>query len=105
MIVLAIAAALGIGLYYAVRALPDDAPRFDPANVRIEPGNNQTDNPGFPPGGDRPEGGDRRDGGLSLRGFVGVAGKTVMFSVITFVTVLLMKLFKREPARPKTPGG
>ncbi|MEW6403054.1 MAG: hypothetical protein AB1649_14745 [Chloroflexota bacterium] len=102
-LVLLVSVGLGFALYYAVQALPDDPPRFDAATVRFEPGSDQLANPEFRPGGNPPERGERRDRGISLRGLAGVVGKTVMFSVITFIVVMITMLFKRKPVRIQPP--
>ncbi len=102
-IVLAVAVGLGFALYYAVQALPDNPPRFNPSSVRVEPGNNPNA-PGDP--AIRPE---RREGdggrGFRLRSVIGVAGRVVLFSVLVFGAVIGKNIlfgFGKKPNGIKT---
>ncbi len=107
-IVLAVAVGLGVGLYYTVQMLPDDVPSFNPgdARVRLEGDNSQIGESSLRPEENRPEGfegGERdRDRGIRLYALAGVIRRFGMFSVITFIVVMVAKLLKRKPARAKT---
>ena len=96
-IVLAVAVAIGVGLFYLVNALPNSVQNFAPEGERFNP----QGNPGqsAPPQGFRPEGRERGgEGGFGLFGFVGIFGRLAMFAVITFIAVVIKNLFKKKPA-------
>jgi hypothetical protein len=95
-IVLAVAAAIGVGLFYVVNALPNNFRNFAPEGERFNP----QGNPGqsAPPQRFRPEGRERGgEGGFSLFGFVQVFSRFILFAVITFVAVIIKNLFRRKP--------
>jgi hypothetical protein len=81
LLVLAVAIAFGVLLYYSVQALPGASPTRPGSQLESQTGNNLPR-----PRPERPEN-NRRDG-PRLRSMVGVAGKTVLFSVLVFVAVL-----------------
>lgn len=81
LLVLMVAVAFGVLLYYSVQTLPGASPARPGA--QLENGNN-AQNPGPRP--ERPD--NRRRDGPRLRSIVGVMGKTILFSVLVFVAVL-----------------
>ena len=99
-IVLVVAVIVGLALYYAVQALPNDPPRFGPPNAQSQSENGQRpENPGSRP--ERREG--DRNRGFSLRSLVGLAGRVVLFSVLVFGAVIGKNiLFDRKPNGNKT---
>ena len=93
LLVLAIAVALGVMLYYAVQALPGASPSLSAPGAQLEPqnGNNAP----------RPEGSrDDQGGGIRPRSVVGVVGKAILFSVIVFVSVIAKNIvFQKKPSK------
>jgi hypothetical protein len=83
LLVLAVAVAFGVLLYYSVQALPGASPARPGSQLESQNVNNAQ----IP--GPRPERSEnnRRDG-PRLRSVVGVIGKTILFSVLVFVAVL-----------------
>ncbi len=98
LLVLAVAVAIGLILYYAVQALPGTSPSSNPPGTQLETqnGSNAPDNP-------RPEPPrNERGGGFRLRSVVGIAGKAILFSIIVFVSVMAKNIvFERAPNRKK----
>src|SRR6266498_3451193 len=93
LLVLAVALAFGIVLYYAVQALPGSSPNQPGAQPVAQNGGTVPQN--RPP---RPEG--REDdpgGGFRLRSIVGVIGKVILFSVLVTISVLAKNfIFERN---------
>ncbi len=98
LLVLAIAVALGVMLYYAVQALPGASPSSSAPGTQLEPqsGNNAPEN-----SGPRPEGrGNDRGGGIRLRSVIGIVDKAILFSVIVFVSVIAKNIvFQKKSGR------
>jgi hypothetical protein len=96
LLVLAIAIASGLALYYAVQALPTVS--AGPTGIRLEPqrAGNATENP--TPRLERPKG--DRDG-IHWRSLLGVAGKTVIFSILVFISVIAERIIFRKIPVPK----
>jgi hypothetical protein len=100
LLVLAVAAAVGIMLYYAVQALPG-GPQNSPG-PRVEPpaGGKAPQNPA--PRQERPES-DRRSG-FRPRALLGVAGKTVLFAVLVTISILAKNfIFERKSKAKNSP--
>jgi hypothetical protein len=98
LIVLAVAVAFGILLYYVVQALPG-TPNL-PAAQR-PPQNGQSAPQNVPPRPERPE--NDRGRGIGIGSLVGVLGRILLFSVIVAVAVYGKNLlFGRRPTQ-KTP--
>jgi hypothetical protein len=96
LIVLAIAILSGLALYYAVQALPTVS--SGPTGIRPEPqsAGNATENP-MP----RPERSEGDLDGIRWRSLVGVAGKTVVFSILVFISVIAERIIFRKTPVPK----
>ena len=103
-VVLAVAIAVGLGLYYSVQALPNSLQNFIPGGegFRPERNNGPLNNPFVRPGGIRPEGFEGGEGGAGLFGFVRVIGRVILFAGITFVTVIIARFLKRKPEGGRT---
>lgn len=97
LLVLAVAVACGIVLYYAVQALPGGSP--NPPTARIEPPANGGSPQNLPPRQERPE--NNRGGGFQLRAVIGVAGKTMLFSVLVTVSVLVKNFIFQRNSKSK----
>jgi len=100
-IVFAVAIGIGMVLYFAVQALPNDSrPANPPANGAAHqngltsPGN-QTSRP------ERPE--NNRNEGIRWRSLARIARRTFVFAVIVFITVLAKNsVFDRESRAKKS---
>ena len=93
LLVLAVAAALGIMLYYAVQALPGGPQTSAGARLETPAGGNTPQN--LPPRQERPENG--RGSGFRPRALLGVVGKIILFSVLVTISVLAKNfIFERK---------
>jgi hypothetical protein len=97
--VLAVAAALGIMLYYAVQALPG-GPQNSPG-ARVEPpaGRNAPQN--LPPRQERPE--NDRGSGFRPRAILGVSSKIILFSVLVTISILAKNFIFERKSKGKNP--
>jgi hypothetical protein len=98
LLVFAVAAGLGVILYFAVQALPNDSRPASPAASQDLPApRNQTSRP------ERPE--NNRNEGIRWGSIARVARRAFLFSVIVFVTVLAKNfLFGRGSNSKKIAG-
>ena len=100
LLVLAVAVVCGVGLYYAVQALPNGSPTVVLTRRRPE-----TQKENSVPVNPRPRSNGSESnlfGGFRPRAVVGSAGKAVLFSVIVFIAVIAKNLiFERKPPPKK----
>lgn len=103
LIVFAVAVVLGVVLYYAVQALPNDSRAVNPpaggaaSQNSLSASGNQTSRP------KRRE--NNRSEGIRWGSIGRIARRTFMVSVIVFVAVLAKNfLFGRKPNSKKMPG-
>jgi hypothetical protein len=100
LLVLAVAAAVGIILYFAVQALPG-GPQTSPG-ARVEPPAAGNAPQNLPPRQERPE--NDRGSGFRPRALLGVAGKAILFSVLVTVSVLAKNfIFERKAKQKNSP--
>jgi hypothetical protein len=101
-IVLAVAVAVGIGVYYLVQTTAQTFPafQFNPGDSQaLKPDGNQFPRPEGIEGGGRPERFEGRGG--ALFSIVGIFGRFILFAAITFAAVLIHKLMRGKPRRKK----
>ena len=97
-VVLAIAVAVGVVLYYAVQALPSDSLTSNPSANQLPAENGKNAPKNLPP---RPTE-NNRGGGIRWRSVLGIARRTIIFTVIVFVGVIAKNfLFERKPNKKK----
>ena len=98
LIVLAVAVAFGVILYYAVQALPGAT---NPPVVQRPPENGQAPPQNSPARPERPE--SSRGNGISLRSILGFGSKMILFSAIVAIAVFTKNLiFERKPNKRTT---
>jgi hypothetical protein len=105
LLVLVVAVAIGFGVYYLVQNTAGTS-TFAPRNFEGNPGFRPEENQ-FPPqqgfeNGHRPERSDRRGG--FLFSLVGMLGRFIMFSLVTFAVVMVHKLIRGRPNRDRVTG-
>jgi hypothetical protein len=95
LLVLAVAVAFGVVLYYAVQALPGGSkPNPSRVNTRPEGAKNVPQNPASRP--ERPE----NRVGFRWRSVLQVTRRAIVFSLLVFISVLAKDfIFKRGPNR------
>lgn len=100
LLVLMVAVVFGVGLYYAVQALPMDAPNPSSPEIRRTPesGSSAQVTP-------RPERPNKDRGGIGWRSILEVGRRVVVFSAMVFIAVLAKNyFFERKPDRKKPFG-
>jgi hypothetical protein len=93
LLVLAVAVAFGVVLYYAAQALPGGStPNQSAVKTQPEGAKNAPQNPASRP--ERPV----NKGGLRLRSVLQVTRRAIVFSFLVFISVLAKNfIFKRKP--------
>ena len=102
LIVFAAAVGLGVMLYFAVQALPNDSRQSNPPASETGPQNGSTAPGNQSSRPDRPE--NNRGEGIRWRAIGRIARRTLLFSAIVFVSVLAKNVLFGRGAK-KIRGG